>query len=49
MNSLARKLLGLAAASTIGLLPMVASAHADYPNKPIRLVLGVAPGGLIDV
>lgn len=49
MKPFARKLLGLAAATTIGLLPMVASAQADYPNKPIRFVVGVAPGGLIDV
>ena len=41
--------MSLVAASTIGLLPIAASAQADYPNKPIRFVLGVAPGGLIDV
>ena len=44
-----RKLLSLVAATTIGLLPIAVSAQADYPNKPIRFVLGVAPGGLIDV
>jgi tripartite-type tricarboxylate transporter receptor subunit TctC len=48
MKKLVQKLFGAAAAGAIGLLPMAASAQ-DYPNKPIRYVLGVAPGGLIDV
>lgn len=48
-TTLSRRLFTIAAATTIALLPMAASAQADYPTKPIRLVLGVSPGGLIDV
>jgi tripartite-type tricarboxylate transporter receptor subunit TctC len=36
-------------AGTIGMIPMRAGAQANYPNKPIRFIAGVAPGGLIDV
>lgn len=49
MKQSIRHLLGLAAVSAACLLPGMASAKANYPNKPIRLVLGVSPGGLIDV
>ena len=49
MRTLICRLLGLAAAGAFGLLPTTGSAQTDYPNKPIRFVLGVAPGGLIDV
>lgn len=49
MKPLARKLLAVASAGLLGLLPLSAQAQADYPNKPIRFVAGVAPGGLIDV
>jgi tripartite-type tricarboxylate transporter receptor subunit TctC len=48
MKHLCRKLVGFVAAATIGLLPLLASAQTDYPNKPIRFILGVSPGGLID-
>ena len=48
MRTIVRNLLGIAAAGTIGLAPLAAAAQAAYPSKPIRIILGVAPGGLID-
>src|SRR3954471_9918548 len=30
-------------------LPAAASAQSDYPNKPVRLVVGFAAGGISDV
>ncbi len=40
---------GMLAAGAIGALPMAAAAQDKYPSKPIRMILGVAPGGLTDV
>ena len=31
------------------LVPAAASAQQDFPNKPIRIVIGVAPGGATDI
>jgi len=48
MNTLRRGL--VAAVAAMALAPMhVAHADETYPNKPIRLVLGFAPGGISDV
>ncbi|MET0209213.1 MAG: tripartite tricarboxylate transporter substrate binding protein [Burkholderiaceae bacterium] len=45
----ARKLpLALLAKFTIGMLPMVSMAQDNYPSRPIKIFVGVAPGGLID-
>ena len=50
MNPGLRTFLGqIAATALLGCLPLAASAQAEYPRKPIRFVLGVSPGGLIDV
>lgn len=49
MRHIVRTLLGILAAGTAGILPMAAGAQSAYPNKPIHIILGVAPGGLIDV
>jgi tripartite-type tricarboxylate transporter receptor subunit TctC len=40
---------GLLATATIGVMPMAADAQDKYPNRPIKIIVGVAPGGLIDV
>src|SRR5260370_40390075 len=42
-----RKLLGMAAAS-VPLFPHVALAE-DYPVRPVRIVLGLSPGGSVDI
>ena len=36
-------------ALALGMLGCNASAQSDYPNKPIRLVIGFAPGGAADI
>jgi tripartite-type tricarboxylate transporter receptor subunit TctC len=36
-------------ASLLSMLPAVAAAQAGYPVKPVRLVVGQAPGGATDV
>jgi tripartite-type tricarboxylate transporter receptor subunit TctC len=42
-------LIGLAAAGFASTLPQAAQAQADFPNKPIRLIVPLGPGGLGDV
>jgi tripartite-type tricarboxylate transporter receptor subunit TctC len=44
-----RKLFTIVTVVTSCLVPLCATAQGAYPNKPIRIILGVAPGGLIDV
>ena len=49
MKRIVHTSLSIVAAAIIGAIPMVAAAQSDYPNKPVRIVLGVAAGGLSDV
>lgn len=44
-----RDILALGVAATLpAILPSTAGAQAAFPNRPIRLVLGVPPGGSVD-
>ncbi len=47
-----RNLISLAAATAvaaIGAMPLAALAQADYPNKPVKLIVPFPPGGTSDV
>lgn len=43
-----RHFIALGIASALPTVPGIAGAQAAYPNRPIRLVLGVPPGGSVD-
>jgi tripartite-type tricarboxylate transporter receptor subunit TctC len=48
--TLRRNLITLAAIAALGTaLPLVATAQADYPNKPVKLIVPFPPGGTSDV
>jgi tripartite-type tricarboxylate transporter receptor subunit TctC len=48
--TLRRKLISLAAIAALGLvLPLVATAQADYPNKPVKIIVPFPAGGTSDV
>lgn len=42
-------LAGMSAFAVLAALPASAYAQADYPNRPLRIVVGFAPGGSNDI
>ncbi len=43
------KIVSLALAAVVCLAPGAAKAQSDYPNRPVRVVVGFAAGGTVDV
>ena len=49
MDGIAKIVVGIAAGVAILMSPTVVLAQSDYPNRPIKLIVGFAPGGSTDM
>jgi tripartite-type tricarboxylate transporter receptor subunit TctC len=49
MRTIAKIAAGIMVGSGILIFPTAAVAQSDYPNRPIKLIVGFAPGGSTDI
>jgi tripartite-type tricarboxylate transporter receptor subunit TctC len=49
MTRLQRSVAGAFAAAGLLLAPALSHAQSDYPNRPVKLIIGFAPGGSTDI
>ena len=49
MSSIAKIIAGITACAGILAFPGAAFAQSEYPNRPIKLIVGFAPGGSTDI
>ena len=49
MSRLMRVVAGVVAGVGLLLSPVASVAQSDYPNRPVKLIIGFAPGGSTDI